>query len=121
MHSETTSDNRLPPREILLLSLLENGVDRPDDLYTFVQERVVKQQENLKIYELNYPILKDLLRPGLENFNEKSFEDNSEQFMTGDFSNGIGDDFFGFKNGIGQRIQNVNIIHPHLFIAFTFT
>ncbi|KAL6449704.1 spt7 Transcriptional activator spt7 [Candida maltosa Xu316] len=98
LHTETSSQNRLSTREILLLSLLENGVDRPDDLYTFIQERVIKQQEKLKDLRIKLSnFLKDLLRPGLENFNEKSFDDNSEQFMTGDFSNGLGDDFFGFK------------------------
>lgn len=98
LHSETTSENRLSSREILLLSLLENGVDRPDDLYTFVKERVIKQQDKLKDLRVKLSnFLKDLLRPGLENFNEKSFDDNSEQFVTGDFSNGLGDDFFGFK------------------------
>ncbi|KAI5963986.1 SPT7 [Candida margitis] len=98
MHSETNSRNRLTPTEILLLSLLENGVDKPDDLYTFIQEKIIKQRK--KLTELRQGLsnfLKDLLRPGLENFNEKSFADNSEQFITGDFSNDLGDDFFGFK------------------------
>ncbi|RCK65967.1 Transcriptional activator SPT7 [Candida viswanathii] len=98
LHSETASENRLSTREILLLSLLENGVDRPDDLYTFIKERIMKQQDKLKDLRVKLSnFLKDLLRPGLENFNEKSFDDNSEQFVTGDFSNGLGDDFFGFK------------------------
>lgn len=127
LHSETTSDNRLPPREILLLSLLENGVDRPDDLYTFVQERVVKQQGKLKDLRIKLSnFLKDLLRPGLENFNEKSFEDNSEQFMTGDFSNGIGDDFFGFKElGLDKEFKMLTssipiyLLHSRLHNQFT--
>lgn len=98
LHSETNSRNRLSPTEILLLSLLENGVDKPDDLYTFVQEKIIKQRNKLTELRLGLSnFLKDLLRPGLENFNEKSFADNSEQFMTGDFSNDLGDDFFGFK------------------------
>ncbi|CCG22934.1 Spt7 SAGA transcriptional regulatory complex subunit [Candida orthopsilosis Co 90-125] len=98
MHSETNSRNQLSPTEIILLSLLENGVDKPDDLYTFIQERIIKQRK--KLTELRSGLsnfLKDLLRPGLENFNEKSFADNSDQFITGDFSNDLGDDFFGFK------------------------
>ncbi|KAI5957852.1 SPT7 [Candida theae] len=98
LHCETNSRNRLSPTEILLLSLLENGVEKPDDLYTFIQEKIMKQRK--KLTELRSGLsnfLKDLLRPGLENFNEKSFADNSEQFVTGDFSNDLGDDFFGFK------------------------
>ncbi|CAX40469.1 subunit of the histone acetyltransferase SAGA complex, putative [Candida dubliniensis CD36] len=127
LHSETTSYNRLSPRELLLLSLLENGVDRPDDLYTFVQERVVKQQAKLKDLRLKLSnFLKDLLRPGLENFSEKSFEDNSEQFMTGDFSNGLGDDFFGFKElGLDKEFKMltssipVYLLHSRLHNQFT--
>ncbi|CAG90280.2 DEHA2G06248p [Debaryomyces hansenii CBS767] len=98
LHSESSSSNKLTTREILLLSLLENGIDKPDDLYTFVKEKIVKQQAKLKDLRVKLSnFLKELLKPGLENFNEKSFDDNSEQFMTGDFSNDLGDDFFGFK------------------------
>ncbi|EGV66889.1 hypothetical protein CANTEDRAFT_117718 [Yamadazyma tenuis ATCC 10573] len=97
-HSETISKNRLPKSEVLLVSLIENGVNKPDDLYTFVNERLLTQYN--KLIDLRAKLsnfLKELLRPGLENFNEKSFNDNSDQFMTGDFSNDLGDDFFGFK------------------------
>lgn len=98
MHLETNSSNRLTYKEALLATLLENGVNKPDDLYTFVQERIVKQYDKLKDLKIKLSnFLKELLRPGLENFNEKSFADNSEQFMTGDFSSDLGDDFFGFK------------------------
>lgn len=98
LHSETNSANRLSTRDILLLSLLENGINKPDDLYTFVKERVLKQHDKLVSLRENLSnFLKDLLRPGLDNFNERNFEDNSEQFITGDFSNDLGDDFFGFK------------------------
>ncbi|KAK6461268.1 transcription factor, member of the histone acetyltransferase SAGA complex [Scheffersomyces coipomensis] len=98
LHTESNSSNEMDETSILLVSLLENGVNKPDDLYTYVQERIVRQSE--KLVDLRAKLsnfLKDLLRPGLENFNERSFEDNSEQFMTGDFSNDLGDDFFGFK------------------------
>ncbi|CAH2352103.1 transcriptional activator Spt7p [[Candida] railenensis] len=98
MHLETNSTNRLTYKEALLATLLENGINKPDDLYTFVQERIVKQYDKLKDLKIKLSnFLKELLRPGLENFNEKSFADNSEQFMTGDFSSDLGDDFFGFK------------------------
>lgn len=42
--------------------------------------------------------LKDLLRPTLQELNERNFEDESQSFLTGDFATEItGEDFFGFK------------------------
>ena len=130
LHTETNSRNRLnDPQEVLLLSLLENGVDKPDDLYTFIQERVMKQQDKLKDLRVKLSnFLKDLLRPGLENFNEKSFADNSEQFMTGDFSNDLGDDFFGFKElGLDKEYNMltssipIHLLHSRLHNQFSST
>lgn len=114
LHSESSSSNHLTTREILLLSLLENGIDKPDDLYTFVKEKVVKQRVKLKDLRLKLSnFLKELLKPGLENFNEKSFEDNSEQFMTGDFSSDLGDDFFGFKElGLDKEFKMLSSSIP---------
>lgn len=98
LHMESSSRNRQGLEEILSLLLLENGVDRPEDLYTFVQERVEKNRAKLKDLKARLSaFLRDLLRPSLESFSEKSFEDNSEQFTTGDFTGELGDDFFGFK------------------------
>ncbi|KAK6453936.1 transcription factor, member of the histone acetyltransferase SAGA complex [Scheffersomyces xylosifermentans] len=127
LHLESNSSNKLSETEILLLSLLENGVDKPDDLYTFVQERIVKQQAKLKDLRAKLSnFLKELLRPGLENFNERSFEDNSEQFMTGDFSNDLGDDFFGFKElGLDKEFKMLSssipiyLLHSRLHNSFS--
>lgn len=114
LHLETSSSNKLTFREILLLSLLENGVDNPDDLYTFVKERVFKQQDKLKVLKHRLSnFLKDLLKPSLDNFNEQSFDDNSEQFITGDFSNELGEDFFGFKElGLDKEYQMLSSSIP---------
>lgn len=85
-------------RQILLISLLENGVEKPDDLFTYVKERVHKQTRKLKdLKDKLASFLKELLRPGLQDVTETTFRDDSDQFMTGDFSNDIGEDFFGFK------------------------
>lgn len=121
-HCESHSSNRLDDKEILLLSLLENGVDKPDDLFTFIQERALKHQK--KLQDLRGKLsgfLKDLLRPSLESFNEKSFEDNSEQFTTGDFTGDLGDDFFGFKElGLDKEFKMltssipINLLHSRL-------
>lgn len=116
VHTESNSANKekRPLHEILLLSLLENGIDKPDDLYTFVQERVMKQRTKLKDLRVKLSnFLRELLRPNLENFNEKSFDDNSEQFMTGDFTNDLGDDFFGFKElGLDKEFKMLSSSIP---------
>lgn len=113
-HCELVSLNHLSNAEVILVSLVENGVNKPDDLYTFVKERVLKQQAKLKdLRQKLSNFLRDLLRPGLENFNERSFEDNSEQFITGDFSSDLGDDFFGFKElGLDKEFKMLSLSIP---------
>lgn len=121
-HCESSSSNKLSEREILLLSLLENGVEKPDDLYTFIEERALKHQKKLRdLHDKLSGFLKDLLRPSLESFNEKNFEDNSEQFTTGDFTSDLGDDFFGFKElGLDKEFKMltssipINLLHARL-------
>lgn len=97
-HLETPSINRdQKHKNVLLLSLLQNGINKPDELHTYVTENVLKQ--NVKLKDLKVKLsgfLKSLLRPAIE-MTEKNFNDNSDQFMSGDFSNEIGEDFFGFK------------------------
>lgn len=127
LHSESNSVNKLIPRDILLLSLLENGVGKPDDLYTFIQEKIAKQYEKLQDLRRKLSnFLKELLRPGLKNINELNFEDNSEQFLTGDFSSNLGDDFFGFRElGLDKEFDllttsiPVNLLHSRLHNLYT--
>lgn len=126
LHLESNSNNKLSTSDILHVSLIENGVNKPDDLYTFVNEKLINQYN--KLGELRGKLsnfLKLLLRPGLENFNEKSFTDNSEQFMTGDFSNDLGDDFFGFKElGLDKEFNMLSssipiyLLHSRLHTSF---
>lgn len=126
-HTETTSRNKMKSsREVLLLSLLENGIFKPDDLYTFVKERILKQQEKLlDLHSKLKNFLKELLRPGLENMNEKNFDDNSDLFVTGDFLNELGDDFFGLKElGLDKEYELMSssmplyMLHTRLHSSF---
>lgn len=114
LHCESTTSNKLSDRDVLLLSLLENGVEKPDDLFTFVEEKAKKHEGKLKDLRMKLSgFLKDLLRPSLESFNEKSFEDNSEQFATGDFTSELGDDFFGFKElGLDKEFKMLSSSIP---------
>lgn len=116
-HLETPSINaQQKSKSILHLSLLENGINRPDELYSYVHENVLRQ--NLKLKDLRSKLslfLKTLLRPVFER-TEKTFEDNSDQFVSGDFSNELGDDFFGFKElGLDKELGIIgNSIPLHL-------
>ena len=99
LHNETNSLNRSNANEILHMSLLENGINKPDDLYTYVEsefEKKTRKLTDLKAKLENF--LKDLLRPSLQELSERNFEDESQSFLTGDFANELtGEDFFGFK------------------------
>lgn len=127
LHCESTSKNQFTARHILLLSLLENGVEKPDDLYVFIHEKAQKQKAKLNDLRSKLSgFIKELLRPSLQSFNEKSFEDNSEQFTTGDFTNELGDDFFGFKElGLDKEFNMLSssipiyLLHSRLHNSFT--
>lgn len=97
-HIETPSQNQAQKKKnILTLSLLENGIIKPDELHHYVTESVLKQGTKLKDLKVKLQsFLKQLLRPAFE-MTEKTFADDSEQFLSGEFSNELGDDFFGFK------------------------
>lgn len=126
LHCESATKNTLQEREVILLTLLENGVEKPDDLYTFIQEKALKNQAKLEDLRRKLSgFLKDLLRPSLESFSENSFEDNSEQFTTGDFTSELGDDFFGFKElGLDKEFKMltssvpVYLLHSRLHSSF---
>lgn len=119
VHLESQSINHeKSSRNIILLSLLENGITKPDELYTYITENVIKQNSKLKDLKSKLSnFLKILLQPALE-INEKTFNDNSEQFISGGFSAELGDDFFGFKElgldkelgALGQSIP-LHLLH----------
>lgn len=122
LHCESDSTNSYDNRETLLLTLLENGIDKPDDLFTYVQEKAIKHLVKLKdLRQKLAGFFKDLLRPSLESLSEKSFDDNSELFTTGDFTSELGDDFFGFKElGLDKEFKllsssiPINLLHSRL-------
>lgn len=116
-HLETPSINKnQKEKNVLLLSLLQNGLNKPDELHTYVTENILKQNGKLKDLKIKISgFLKALLRPAIE-MTEKNFTDNSEQFLSGDFSNEIGEDFFGFKElGLDKEFSMLgNSIPLHL-------
>ncbi|KAH3683423.1 hypothetical protein WICPIJ_005606, partial [Wickerhamomyces pijperi] len=117
-HLESPSVNRQQKRKnVLRLALLQNGITKFDELHGYVHENVIRQTG--KLQELKGKLsgfLKSLLRPAVQDLNEGAFADNSEQFMNGDFSNELGDDFFGFKElGLDKELGVLgNTIPLHL-------
>ena len=100
VHTESQSLNKNSNEEILKLSLLENGIDRPDDLFTYLEKEFDKKPRKLTDVKGKLEnFLKDLLRPTLQELSERNFEDESQSFVTGDFATELtGEDFFGFKD-----------------------
>ncbi|CCD22916.1 SAGA histone acetyltransferase complex subunit SPT7 NDAI_0A07620 [Naumovozyma dairenensis CBS 421] len=99
IHHETNSLNTIKGSVNLQMSLLENGINRPDDLYTYIEREFHKKTKKLSDLKVKLEkFLKDLLRPSLQELSERNFEDESQSFLTGDFASELtGEDFFGFK------------------------
>lgn len=98
-HHESNSLSRAGSKEILQMSLLENGISRPDDLFIYYESEFSKKTRKLLDVKSKLEgFLKELLRPTLQELSERNFDDESQSFLTGDFATEItGEDFFGFK------------------------
>ncbi|KAL6935498.1 hypothetical protein ACO0R3_000541 [Hanseniaspora guilliermondii] len=121
LHMETNSENKINDmNELIEVSLLQNGVDRPELLYSYYEKNYVKKQKKLK--EIKFKLnnfLKMLLRPSLKDLSERNFDDESSSYLTGDFSNELtGDDFFGFKElGLDKEFNIMNKSIPLHLLA----
>ncbi|KAL8690547.1 MAG: hypothetical protein Q9218_004024 [Villophora microphyllina] len=95
-----TWKDRFTKEEIILHTLHENGSDL-EALESYVKEEVdrsgtklVQMQDRMKAH------LADLLRPALTDAGpdgSNAFNDGSDQFVSGDFADDFGEDFFGFR------------------------
>lgn len=105
METSEPSD-KFTMQDVLLNVLEENGIESILSLEFYIKndierhhQRLVDQKKKLAIF------VGDLLRPGSQEYNDTEFKDGSEQFLTGDFSEEIGDDFFGFRElGLDQEL-----------------
>ncbi|POR35910.1 Transcriptional activator spt7 [Tolypocladium paradoxum] len=92
---------RFTPEEVLLHTLEENGHDvasldaYANDEVDRISTKLGALHERMKLH------LTDLLRPALSaeagTDGAGAFNDGSDQFMSGDFADDLGEDFFGFK------------------------
>lgn len=125
LHKESTSNNTINDEmELLEVSLLQNGISRPDMIYSYYEKNFLKKQKKLKDikFKLN-TFLKKLLRPSLKDLSERNFDDESSSYITGDFSNELtGDDFFGFKElGLDKEFNMMNKNIPLHLLAIQMT
>jgi transcriptional activator SPT7 len=98
---ETRFQPRFTPEEVLLHTLEENGCDVVT-LETYAKDEVGRLGTKLTtIHERMRMHLADLLRPALSSDagvdGVGAFHDGSEQFVSGDFAEELGEDFFGFR------------------------
>ncbi|SPO04470.1 related to transcription regulator SPT7 [Cephalotrichum gorgonifer] len=99
---EVRSQPRFTPEEVLLHTLEESGCSVAS-LEAYASDDVNRLGTKLgSIHDRMKSHLADLLRPALRNDagadGAGEFKDGSEQFVSGDFAEEIGEDFFGFRS-----------------------
>ena len=107
---------RFTTEEMILHTLQENGADL-DALDSYVTEDVDRAGSKLAVtHERMKAHLADSLRPALNDAGPdgaNAFNDNSEQFVGGDFAEELGEDFFGFKDlGLDKEFNMASLSVP---------
>lgn len=110
----STSSEQISLEDILANVLGENGIDGVESLDNYIpndierhHQRLVDQKKKLAVF------VSDLLRPTSSEMNDAEFKDGSEQFVSGDFSEELGDDFFGFKElGLDEELGLTSMSVP---------
>ncbi|KAI6777930.1 Transcriptional activator-like protein [Emericellopsis cladophorae] len=97
----TKVESRYTPEEAVLHTLDENGYD-VEALDTYVKDDLDRQSSKLAtMHDRMKNHLTDLLRPALTGEEGTdgvgAFKDGSDTFVSGDFADDLGEDFFGFK------------------------
>ena len=107
---------RFTLEEIILHTLQENGADL-DALDSYVTEEVDRAGSKLAVtHDRMKAHLAESLRPALTDAGpdgSNAFNDNSEQFVGGDFAEELGEDFFGFKDlGLDKEFNMASLSVP---------
>lgn len=100
--------------DIITNVLEEHGIESVSSLELYIQNDIERQHQRLIDQKKKLAVfVADLLRPGSTEMNDTEFKDGSDQFVTGDFSEEIGDDFFGFKElGLDQELGLTSMSVP---------
>lgn len=121
---ETSQPNDFTYENIILTVLEENGIESLEELDFYIHDDVSKHTQRLVDHEKKMStFLSELLRPTSDFLHtDGEFNDGSEQFVTGDFSEELGDDFFGFKElGLEKELGVSSLSVPlHLFNTKSF-
>lgn len=99
---------------IMTGSLEQMGLTRLSQLTKYISDDVLRQGRRLSTFRsrLNNMLI-EILRPEVDKYRDEQFQDNSEQFVLGEFSNELGDDYFGFKDlGINDELGMSSIAVP---------
>ena len=107
---------RFTQEEMILHTLHQNGSDL-ETLESYVKDEVdrsgtklVQMQDRMKAH------LADLLRPALTDAGpdgSNAFNDGSDQFVSGDFADDFGEDFFGFRElGLDKELGLASMAVP---------
>ncbi|KAL8674757.1 MAG: hypothetical protein Q9168_000841 [Polycauliona sp. 1 TL-2023] len=107
---------RFTQEEMILHTLHENGSDL-EALESYVKDdldrsgtKMVQMQDRMKAH------LADLLRPALTDAGpdgSNAFNDGSDQFVSGDFADDFGEDFFGFRElGLDKELGLASLAVP---------
>lgn len=104
---EVSLQPRFTPEEVILHTLEESGTDLTS-LETYAEDDIDRLSSKLGgLHERTKAHLTDLLRPALQDAGQDgvgAFKDGSETFVSGDFADDLGEDFFGFK-ALGLDIE----------------
>lgn len=96
------------------MSLAEMGVPKLGQLTAHISSDILRRGRRFSRFKqrLNHTLV-ELLRPEVERYKDEQFADNSEQFVLGQFSSELGDDYFGFKDlGLDKELGVANIAIP---------
>ncbi|PHH64458.1 hypothetical protein CDD81_4533 [Ophiocordyceps australis] len=113
--------SRFTPEEVVLHTLDENGFD-VGSLDSYAKDDMDRLGSKLgALHERMKLHLTDLLRPALSADagadGVGAFNDGSEQFMSGDFAEDLGEDFFGFRAlGLDKEMGIDSISVPFHFL-----
>lgn len=123
VHRESNTINSRKQKDVIQMTLLENGIHRPDELYSYIEAEFNKKTNKLLTVKSKLEtFLKDLLRPSLQELSERNFDDESQSFLTGDFTSELtGEDFFGFRElGLEREFGVLSNSVPLQLLTFQF-
>lgn len=107
---------KMKPEEMTLHTLLENGIEDVGDLESYIKDDIVRMSSKLgdlqKKLETAFQEIMYGANEG-EAIEEDALFDREEEFVTGNFTEEMGEDFFGFKElGLDKELGMVNLSVP---------